>query len=365
MTKTILFRVDASSEIGFGHLMRCLTLANAAKLRGWCVRFAIRLPSDEVIKLVRQFNYALDKIDGYFTKKTIDSNKLQYSHWLDITQSEDAEATNDIIDKNNIDWIVVDHYALDSTWHDKVRRHCTKILVVDDLADRELSCSILVNQNLGFSDKNYANLTMPGAQHMLGPEYAILRSEFGLLRDRAIIRRHTAKIKRILVSMGGADTNDFTYKVLLQLSNSNLAKRCEFIVVTGPAYENRSGLIKFCRASELNIKMKHNVENMAELMTEADLCIGASGTTNWERCCLALPTIIIPIAQNQVQIATSLEESGAVIKSSLINLINDFESLLIDNNRKRYLNISNKARALCDGSGSIKVIEAMENYNEN
>ena len=260
---------------------------------------------------------------------------------------------------------MVDHYALDTTWHDKVGRRSIKILAIDDLADRKLSCNLLVNQNLGFNKKSYAGLVTPCTQYLLGPEYAILRPEFGILRNSAKIHRGKNLIKKVLVSMGGADANDYTFKTLLQLSDSNIAASCEFIVVTGPAYKNLSRLIKLSQTSKLTITIEHNIENMAELMLEADLCIGASGSTNWERCCLGLPTIIITIAQNQVQIAKALEDFGAVIYSSLINLRKDFELFLMDVNKSRYLDISKKATALCDGLGATKVIKMMEDFNEN
>ena len=111
------------------------------------------------------------------------------------------------------------------------------------------------------------------------------------------------------------------FKVLEELAKSEYAKNCAFTVVLGRSYTYTTTLYAFLRESKLKVSVLSNVKNMAEIMSKSDLCIGAAGSTSWERCCLALPTISLAIADNQIEIAEQLGKRNVAIYSNISNVL--------------------------------------------
>ena len=141
----IVFRVDSSIQIGLGHLMRCVALADELKREGCTVTFLCRALEGNLIESVEHKVIVLEKDDDF------QSDDL-YLNWLGASQGRDAEQTIKVMPKMT-DLLVVDSYALGQYWHQKLRAHTKKILVIDDLADRQFDCDILLNQNLGVEEK--------------------------------------------------------------------------------------------------------------------------------------------------------------------------------------------------------------------
>ena len=268
-----------------------------------------------------------------------------YLNWLGATQGQDAKETIKVMPKMT-DLLVVDSYALGQFWHQKLRPHTKKILVIDDLADRQFDCDILLNQNLGVEEKVYEGRVPKDCKLLLGCNYALLRPEFSETRAEALEKRHhTTEIENILVSLGGSDIDNVTYDILQQLDN-----KFNIVVVLGKTSPHNKMIKAY--AKNKNIEVIIDANNMSELMLNADIAIGAGGSTSWERCCLGLPTLLCVLADNQKGAAERLEELGAVI--IIKNLKTDLQ-LIIENSD--YLNImSNNAKSICDGLGCKRVV---------
>ena len=334
----VIFRVDASLEMGIGHVMRCLTLANELKQQNHEIVFICRELTGNLILLIKYPVLVLPKNDNF------QSDGL-YLNWLGVTQEQDAEQTIKVIPKN-IDLLIVDSYALDEIWHKQLKPYTKKIMVIDDLADRQFDCNVLLNQNLGTQIEDYKDKVLNNCELLLGCDYALLRPEFPNLREKALIKRKNTKvIKNILISMGGSDITNKTYDILQEVSDD-----LNIVVILG-GISPHNKIIKNYAKSKKNVKVVVDADNISSLMFDADLAIGAGGSTSWERCCLGLPTLLYVLAENQRKIAGNLEQLGAVkivdnLKVNLQNILNNFSFWQI---------MSEKAQTVCDGIGVKRI----------
>ena len=334
----VIFRVDASLEMGIGHVMRCLTLANELKQQNHEIIFICRELTGNLILLIKYPVLVLPKNDNF------QSDGL-YLNWLGVTQEQDAEQTIKVIPKN-IDLLIVDSYALDEIWHKQLKPYTKKIMVIDDLADRQFDCNVLLNQNLGTQIEDYKDKVLNNCELLLGCDYALLRPEFPNLREKALIKRKNTKvIKNILISMGGSDITNKTYDILQEVSDD-----LNIVVILG-GISPHNKIIKNYAKSKKNVKVVVDADNISSLMFDADLAIGAGGSTSWERCCLGLPTLLYVLAENQRKIAGNLEQLGAVkivdnLKVNLQNILNNFSFWQI---------MSEKAQTVCDGIGVKRI----------
>ena len=317
--------------------MRCLTLANELKQQNHEIVFICRKLKGNLISLIKYPVLVLSNNDK------LQSDDL-YLNWLGATQEKDSEQVIRVIPQNT-DLLIVDSYALDEIWHKRLRPYTKKIMVIDDLADRRFDCDILLNQNLGIKRENYKENVPVNCELLLGCDYALLRPEFSNLREKALEKRkNTKEIKNILISFGGCDSENITYNILKEIGTE-----FDIVVVLGKSSPHNELIQNY--AKDKNIKVIINASNMAELMLDADLAFGASGSTSWERCCMGLPTLLFVTADNQRKIADNLEQLGAVkiivnLEENLINFLNNFSI---------WKAMSEKAQIICDGIGVKRI----------
>ncbi|MFL2805386.1 MAG: UDP-2,4-diacetamido-2,4,6-trideoxy-beta-L-altropyranose hydrolase [Paracoccaceae bacterium] len=361
MSRSLLFRVDASTQVGSGHLARCLTLANEASLQGWSAGFALRDPTVEITEKIKMAGHELYFLKDRDTESSKDIPDLAHSHWLPVSQKTDAIETNHLINKLKPDCLVIDHYAIDARWHDLVRDHCKKLLVIDDLADRTLNCDILLNQNLGVSTKDYFDKITQGCSLLLGPQFALLKPEFGRWREFSLKRRQSSNLHEVLITMGGADEKNKTLKILRSLESSDHAFECEITVIVGPLYKFNSSLEQFIQSSALKVSKMTDINNMAEIMSKSDICIGAAGSSSWERCALGLPTLTFAIAENQTKISSVLDQRDVAIATDMNSLNFYFDSLFHEDGKKVLKKLSLNSQDVCDGFGAQRVVQRLDN----
>ncbi|MGO0790215.1 UDP-2,4-diacetamido-2,4,6-trideoxy-beta-L-altropyranose hydrolase [Herbaspirillum seropedicae] len=301
----IAFRTDASTQIGTGHVMRCLTLADALAIRGAQSVFVCREHPGHLLELIRARGHqaiALPLGDmPHDAHSEIDSAHAQ---WLGADWASDAQQTLAALQAEHVDWLIVDHYALDARWEKQLAGHCDKLMVIDDLADRPHACDLLLDQNwLGTApDMRYAGLLPERCRTFLGPRYALLAPEYEKLR--ASMPERDGSIKRILVFMGGADAGNQTVKVMQALTDPAFEDLAVDVVV-GMSHPDPAP-IRDAAAKRPATTLHQGLPSLAKLMANADLMIGAGGSTAWERMCLGLPAIVIGIAQNQLAISRAL-----------------------------------------------------------
>ncbi|WP_417439205.1 UDP-2,4-diacetamido-2,4,6-trideoxy-beta-L-altropyranose hydrolase [Idiomarina sp.] len=361
LVKTIVFRVDASIEMGAGHVMRCLTLADELSQNGHKCTFISRRQPGSLINLVKERGYSVHELPEC---EESEGNHLTHGHWLKGGQEKDVQESLNVLEKlaPDPDWLVIDHYGIDKFWEQRARNQVKNILVIDDLADREHDCDFLIDQNLGQTDDIYYALVPEECQILTGCHYALLRPEFADCRELSLeYRKGKTQIDRVLISMGGVDKDNYTEKVLTALASSGLSDRTEVTVVLGKQAPWLTEVKAQAINSRLNVRVLSNVSNMAELMSQSDLAIGAAGSTSWERCCLGLPTLMCVLAENQQGIAEALEthEAAMVLSQSDISTSLGEKVAILYEQPERLSLMSDCASHLVDGRGAQRVAQSI------
>lgn len=354
----VSFRSDASLEIGTGHVMRCLTLANLMKNQGWDVSFICRDHIGNLIDLID--NHGID-VYQLITKTEYTGNKeLFHSNWLRVSQHQDAQDCLSILKEIEPDWLIVDHYALDIRWENQLINAYQRLMVIDDLADRNHNCDLLLDQTLGRTFTDYEPFIPDTSSMLLGTQYALLRPEFADWREYSLKRREEFQLQNILVSLGGADPDNFTAQVLDVLSRCSLPNAIKVTVVVGATYPHLESIKKLSEKISYSVEIAMNISNMAEVMSNSDIAIGAAGSTAWERCCLGLPTIQIVTADNQKMIARTLSDHGAAVS---INNLQDLPEA-IKTVERSMMSLSANAKNVTDGSGAYRVLDKLCNLSK-
>lgn len=347
----IALRVDASSQIGTGHFMRCLTLADALKGGGAQVRFVSRHMPEHLREMLVAKEHEFIPIKS---RPSGTSDDLSHAHWLGTSQHADAEDAREALSDQVWDWLVVDHYALDVRWESVLRKAVRRVMVIDDIADRQHDCDVLLDQNL-YADMNtrYTGNVPPHCRLLLGPRYALLREEFHQLRKHVTPRN--GRVRRVLVFFGGVDEGNFTGRTVEALSRLNIDGLCVDVVI-GAQHPQREQIESAC--AKLGYVCHVQTSRMAELMAAADLAIGAGGSTSWERCCLGLPALAFSIAQNQRPLVEEAALRGLLYaplsRSGIAPSIELHVQALIDNPRLLRL-ISLRGLEAVDGLGVKRV----------
>ncbi|MEK5040756.1 UDP-2,4-diacetamido-2,4,6-trideoxy-beta-L-altropyranose hydrolase [Sporosarcina sp. FSL K6-3457] len=271
----VIIRTDASIEIGSGHVMRCLTIAGALRERGCHVLFMMNELPGNLIGLV---------------------------------QSKGFEVVHDF---QPADLCIIDHYGIDERWEQSIRPFVNKIAVIDDLADRQHDCNLLLDQNtVPDFEARYDILVPSHCMKLLGPRYLIMRDEF--VRERQQMRERDGTVGRLLIFMGGTDPTNETLKVLRALQKTNVTFP-HIDVVVGAGNPSRIEIEKICLHEGFHFHCQ--IDYMASLMAQADFAIGAGGSATWERCYVGLPSLSTIVAENQIVATETAASLGAVLNT--------------------------------------------------
>lgn len=299
-----IIRADASTSIGSGHVMRCLTLAHRLKKeKNAKVVFVMRVLPGNLIGVVEKQGFEVLKLLPANQKYSLSG----YGLWLTVPMEVDAKQTIEVLQHylqehgcDVVDRLIVDSYALDEQWELMLRPYCGEIMVIDDLANRKHDCDILLDQNFYLNkDVRYAGLVPEHCKMLLGPEHALLREEFHEAKKH--LRKRDGNIKNILVFYGGSDLTNETekaIKALVQLHDEGYKFTAD--VITGVSNSRREKIEKICSKYRF-LQYYCQVSNMAEFMNKADLMLGAGGSTTWERLYMELPALVTAVAENQIQ----------------------------------------------------------------
>ena len=353
-----LFRVDSSILIGTGHTMRCLRLASHLKSLGHECIFICRAHDGHLGKYIVNAGYQLYLLKSHSELKhekfSFDWN--DHAKWLGVHWSVDVKESLAITKNVKPDWLIIDHYALDTSWETVIRPFVKNIMVIDDLEDRDHDCDILLDQTFGRKKYGYEKKVPKNCKLLCGSKYSLLREEFKNLRKTSFSNREVAKLNNILINLGGIDKDNFTSLVLETLKVSRLPETCTITVIMGSNAPYIPNVKKIASEMPRKTEVKVGIKDMAELMAYADLAIGAGGSSAWERCCLGLPTIQLVIAENQNFLAESLDKAGVV------KALNNIDALpnLIETAPKWMSQISQKCRSVTDGKGVKRVVSNFE-----
>lgn len=354
----VIIRADASLHIGSGHIMRCLVLAEALKCDGYHVVFATRPQQGDLIALIKQRGFAVYELTQpiHWQKP---SSTADYAAWLQLNEDDDADDCASIFNnaEQNIELVITDHYGIGARWHKKIKSiyHC-KVLAIDDLV-RKHSADLIIDQTLFRNPAEYTVLN-PEAKVLTGTQYAIINNKFAKHHLTQLnVERSLSDTPRILLSMGGIDGSNVTLQVLNVINDAFVIKPNITVLLSqrAPYYSQVSA---FSQQHSDWVTHINFVDDMAQLMCEHDIAIGAPGSTSWERACIGLPSIIIALAENQNTICQQLAKVNAAISLALQDIeagfMSAYNQLLNNYQTMRKTNLQ-----LCDGKGVKRIIKQL------
>lgn len=346
----VVFRCDASPAIGAGHVMRCLTLADALARNGRRCVFLCRALPGRLGAMIAERGHELRLLPG-------DGDAA-------FDADADARLCSDVMCGIEAAWLVVDHYGIDARWEPAVRRSGCRVMAIDDLADRAHDCDLLLDQNLGRRAADYDALVPKACRRLVGPSFALLRPQFSARRAESLAGREGRPMRRLLIAMGGADGVNASEAVLDALAGLPLPSGIRATLVLGSGAPWLEQVRARAAKMPWPVAVETDVDDMAELMADADLCIGAAGGGAWERCCMGLPTLLLVLADNQAASASALATEGAAM------LLGDFRQegwrkelvavlhrLSTDTDCRRAM--VDAASRVTDGRGVARVARAM------
>lgn len=354
----VAFRADASPAIGTGHLMRCLTLADALTQRGARSLFLCAPAAEPWRRQVEARGHrfaALPLADATGSA----APPPPHAAWAPWGQEADAAATAAALGAP-VDWLVVDHYALDARWERAVRPKAARILAVDDLADRDHDCDALLDHNpQDEAGARYAGRLPAGARRLIGPRYALLRPDFAAAW--AAGRERDGSVRRIAVFMGGTDPAGATLLALEALSVADL-RPIPVDVAIGAASPYLAA-IRAAAEARGNAEVHVDLPSLAGLFSRADLAIGAGGVAALERCCVGLPTVTIAVAYNQRRGLEWLGQLGVVRHAGDLDALTA-ESLAdivraLSSSPAELRQIAQRAGAVVDGKGVARLTTSL------
>ncbi len=343
----VLLRADASVSTGAGHIIRCLSLADALTELGASVLFVSREQEGDLNDVIAERGFEVARLPA-----------SSAASWL-----EDAEQTRAVLGRiGRPDWLVVDHYGIDSRWESALAGCVGRIMVIDDLANRAHECDLLLDQNAPNPlHERYAQVLPRRTRQLLGTRYALVRPEFRGHRAAALARRD-GRISRLLVSMGGTDPRNDTAKALDGIAvcgRDGLAAD----VVVGRSNPHLAAIRAWCQG-RADVQLHVQTSRMAELMTRADLAICGGGSTTWERCVLGLPAIAVIQSDDQIAIARALEGLGAhrLLGWAAGLQAYDYGRAIAGLTADELVRMSTVSAGLCDGEGAIRVATQLCNW---
>ena len=331
---SILFVADAGPEVGGGHVMRSLTLAQALAAEGALCRFAAGPAATALLA-----SFAPD-----MPKARVASSAPQ-----DLTQAVAGE---------RFEAVVFDHYGLSASDHEAMAKG-RPALVIDDLADRALAADLILDSGLSRRAQDYDGLVPEGARLLLGPHYAPVRPGFAALREAALARRGAGPVERVLVSLGLTDVGGITSRLVDRLRPRIGGAALD--VVLGAEAPSLAGLKRIAR-HDPRLCLHVDSPDMAQLAGQADLAVGAAGSSAWERSVLGLPSLMVVLADNQRAAARALaERETALVADAQDPAFDDqfdrlFARLMRDGELRARL--SQASAEVCDGLGAPRVAEA-------
>ena len=334
----VVFRVDASAEIGIGHLMRCLALSEELRRRGYICSFLLKTASPEVISQIKKYQW-----DSYFISPT-------------ATRQQDRDSVIKYATDNEIDWVITDHYQIDSSYVKEIKHQGFHVMSIDDAAQMHYYSDIVVNQNIGAEKLTFS--VEPYTALLLGPSYVMLRDELLIRRKK----KDNSTVKKMLITLGGTDPDNFLLYILQTLDE--VIKDTNILAVIGPFNPNFMALQSYQEKTNMSLNLIQAPRNMTDIYQQTDLAISAGGTSCYELAYYGIPNLIITVADNQLSLASELDRQHVGIylggKSEIKQeCLKDKVKELLKNQSLRK-QMSQNGQMLIDGKGKQRIVDYME-----
>lgn len=346
-SQPLIVRADASVEVGTGHIMRCLALAQAWQDAGGKAVFLLTLETPWLDTRLQSEGMAIVHLP------------------VEPGSDEDAIHTANLVKQMGATWVVVDGYHFGAVYQRRVKEGGSGVLFIDDIGSADRYCAdLILNQNIHAHEGLYTNRA-PYTRLLLGSRYVLLRREF--LKWRSWKREIPEVACKVLVTLGGSDPNNVSLKAIQALQQVGI-DGLEGRVVVGGSNPHYEALKASLRGSQTDIRLEANLADMPELMAWADVGISSGGSTVWELAFMGLPSVILVLAHNQEEVTQMMEEREVFLSvgygndAKIEDISRELMNLLL--NRDMRYKLSHNCFALVDGLGGARVIEALSELYE-
>ena len=353
----VAIRVDASSTIGLGHASRCLALADALVRRGCRVTMLTAVGLGCLAPKAESLGCEILHLDAL-------AGRPPSTEWP-TPEAADAAMSRESLAGANVrpTWVVTDGYGFGSEWHRVLRQTGARILSIDERADRPLECDLLVDPSFPADPARYAGLLRPDCRRLLGPTFALLAPAYATARrDEG---RGTGRPRRVIVSFGGSEREPGTLATATAVARMPAALDLVADVVVARTHTDRAA-VESLAANDRRIHVVDPLPCLAALTVAASLAVGGGGGSAWERICLGVPSIVVPIADNQQASARALAAAEIVrmIEPDTFDLIGSLTTAILELLTGRETLATDAGRRLCDGGGADRVADEVISWNE-
>lgn len=327
--KQIVFCLEANARIGTGHLMRCMTIADELDQKKYHIYFIC----GKLTHIMQAF------IDDKGYKFSIEDNEKNILK---------------ILENIKPDYLIIDHYGIDSRFEIKARPYSKQIIVVDDMADRFHNCDFLLDQGPLRTKDDYKPWVNPECQLLLGSDYVLIKPDFRRLRKSCI-----TSWEKGFISFGGSDPDNITLKILKALDRDLNMKNIKWTIIAGVANQNWHSLKNFTNQTQMEITLIKQTNQIATLMSNHDFAFGAAGTMAWERACIGLPSITFSIADNQkfgIEVIRQFDLGETLDVSEIATNKLMIAMKRLKHQAKNYLN---RNQAMVDGLGVERLMRTL------
>lgn len=291
-----------------------------------------------------------------------DSHRL-----LEEYDANESSAAIKLLGLSSIDWVVVDHYGLSAIWEEHILRaicneKVTRLLAIDDLANRPHACNILVDQNyVPDRPDRYAQFVDRDCVQLLGTDYVLMnRAYLECRRDRSTRN----SVEKVVVFFGGADPQGLTIRCLRVLCAKEF-RHLKVSVVVGQMNRDKSQIYTMC-CRQKNFTFLEKLTDLASLYAEGDLAIGAGGSSNWERLCINIPSIVITFGEDQKMATRALSREGLIFYVGDAETVSDqdIHDQITVRIKQSYSSLLTSSD-LIDGAGVRRIHDALMQFRSN
>ncbi len=354
----IFFRVDSSTKIGGGHVVRCLRLANQLKGFAVNIEFICWDYEGNLGHKICDNNFKLNLIDHNHNKEGFvpSSRGASEKYMWELDLNETSKILNEVNSK--IDLIIVDHYLLDHRWEKEISKLSRKLMVIDDLGNRSHYCDLLLDQGFDAQSK-YDGLLEDDCIKLCGNEYVLLDPSFNKKRGKIDFELDLDLSKPVLVFFGTNDVIGHTIRF-----SRLILEHFEYISVKAifsGNFNEGNELKSLSMDFEERFSYLRDIDNMPDEVLKCCLAVSSIGMTTWEYMCLGIPSCQITTEDYQIGILEKLDRAGLCNYIGHIDEINDkifvmkFEQFITE--RQKILSIRENAMKQVDGDGLRRVVD--------
>ena len=341
----LLIRADANTQMGNGHFMRCVALAQAWKDSGGAVQFATACTNEKLLKLLFKENFIVHQLGHSYQEK------------------EDWQMTERLLAECPDAWLVLDGYHFSSDYQKQVKAAGYRLIVIDDMAGvSHYYADLVLNQNIHAQELRYSR--EPYTRLLLSPRYVLLRREF--LGWRTWHREVPDIAHNVLVTVGGSDPGNVTLKIVQALQSLE-AKSFEALVVVGNNNPHQELLQAAVRRGSLPIRLACDVSDMSTVMAWADVAVSSGGSSVWELSFMGVPILGLIRAEQESRLLNSCSKQGLAVSLGWYQSVTVREIaeklMAVAHNKELRSAMAKAGRNQLDGFGPQRVVSCIREMN--